>query len=425
MDDILAKGELILDAEQREQLGLDPTESLRVLHRTSHLIALERTGEHGGAAVPWDRDLVLTADVRAFPLADLLSMVHAAGKSGFLLLSHGDHEKTVFLHRGEVVFASSNQRVDRLGECLLRGGKITLEQLHEADKRWSPTTRFGKVLVELGMLTPRDLWNTVKTQVEEIVRSLFAYTAGTVHFWEGEVQPDNIVRLALPTQRLIAEGLKRRDELFKFLALLEDPRTRLSPLPDMDARLSASERTLVRALMGEGTFPTVCRQVGVDPLSGARTVQLLQLVGAVRIDRDEKATGPKSVSEPDPRSHEDDRVRECVYDHVKLLAELAAPIVAVDGAEAVAERLGRILEETAERHTQVLGGLVLGHGGVLDPEQVLGRALRLAGDRVRGVSQALGELVTYLEFELNNHPRIEGAASFLDAVEELRSKIEC
>jgi hypothetical protein len=62
---------------------------------------------------------------------------------------------------------------------------------------------------------------------------------------------------------------------------------------------------------------------------------------------------------------------------------------------------------------------------VLDPEEVLGRAMRLPGDRVRGVGQGLGEIVTYLEFELNNHPRIERADAFLAAVEDLRSKIEC
>ena len=59
-------------------------------------------------------------------------------------------------------------------------------------------------------------------QVEEIVRSLFSYDAGTVLFWEGEVRPDNVVRLSLPTQRLIAEGLRRRDELLKLLAWLEE-----------------------------------------------------------------------------------------------------------------------------------------------------------------------------------------------------------
>ncbi len=422
LDGFPGTGELVLDPEQCAQLDLEPGESLRILYRTAHLITFERSGDKSGMAVPWDRDLVLTGDVRSFPLADLLAMIHSASKSGFLLLSCGDQEKAVYLHRGEVVFAASNQRVDRLGECLLRAGDITLEQLREADQRWDPNTRFGKVLVELGVLTSRDLWNAVKTQVEEIVRSLFAFTTGTVHFWEGEVQPDNVVRLALPTKRLIAQGLKRRDELFKFLAVLEDPRTRLVPVPEMSARLSASDRDFVSATLGGGTFPTVCRDVGVDPLCGARTVQLLQLVGAVRIERNESPAA--GTGETASLGHEDDRVRECVYDHVKLLAELAAPIVAMDGPQALTDRLRPVLEQAAERHAPLLRGLTLGPGGGLDPDEVLARALRLSGDRIRWVSQALGELVAYLEFELNHHPRIEDADTFLAAVEDLRAKIE-
>jgi hypothetical protein len=39
-------------------------------------------------------------------------------------------------------FAASNQRVDRLGECLLRAGVLTLEQLRD-ERRFSPE-RFSK-----------------------------------------------------------------------------------------------------------------------------------------------------------------------------------------------------------------------------------------------------------------------------------------
>ena len=261
-----------------------------------------------------------------------------------------------------------------------------------------------------------------KTQVEEIVRSLFAFTAGTVHFWEGQVQPDNIVRLALPTRRLIDEGLARRDELFKFLALLEDARTRLVVVEGMEGRLSSSERHFVDVMAREGQFPAVCRQVGVDPLSGARTIKLLQLVGAVQLDRDEAAEDLRA--DGDCAKLEEEVLRECVYDHAKLLAELAAPIVAVDGVADFSARLGRIVEEAAVKHPQVLGALQLAPGGLIDPDLVVTRALRLPGDRVRAVRDGLGELVTYVEFELNNHPRIESPDTFLEAVEELRAKIE-
>ena len=47
------------------------------------------------------------------------------------------------MHRGEVVFAASNQGVDRLGECMFRNGILTLEQLRDAEQRWAPSERIG------------------------------------------------------------------------------------------------------------------------------------------------------------------------------------------------------------------------------------------------------------------------------------------
>jgi hypothetical protein len=113
--------------------------------------------------------------VQSFPLADLLSLVHSSGKSGFLTFSNqgstsDNVEKAVYLRRSEVIFAASNQSGDRLGECLMRENWITLEQLRETERLWSPNECFGKVLVERGVMTSREFWNGVKLQVEGIVR---------------------------------------------------------------------------------------------------------------------------------------------------------------------------------------------------------------------------------------------------------------
>ena len=414
--------ELSLTSELREELGLGSGEVTRVLHSGANSLVLERACSDLPVAVPWDRDLVLTADVRAFPLADILSMIHRSGKSGFVYFRREAHEKSVYLHRGEVVFASSNQKPDRIGECMLRSGAITLEQLQDAENSFSPSDRFGKVLVQKGLLTPRGLWDGVKAQVEDIVRSLFAYTAGTVHFWEGEVTPDNVVRLSLPTRRLIAEGLQRRDELFKLLAQAEDPRVKLALGEPQTKDLAANERAFLDAVTRENEFSAVCRSVGLDPLTGARTLQLLCLTGAVRMERTaEPAAAPGGA---EASRNEDDNVRECVTGHVKLLAELVSPIVAVDGASDVAQRIGAVVQETGERYPELLRGATVRDGGVLDPDELAKRALRLRGERVRIVSTALGELVAYVEFELRNHPRIQEPEHYLEAVEGLRAKLE-
>ena len=401
----------------RERLGLSELQSLRVLSSTPRTLLLERTGPDS-TPLPFDRELVLTADVRAFPLADLLQLVHASAKSGFLYFEHGDCAKTVYLHAGEVVFATSNQRVDRLGECLLRSGAITTEQLLEAEQVYKPPAPFGRFLVELGFLSPRELWDGVKAQVEETVRSLFAFGAGTVLFWDGEVRPDNVVRLALPTRRLIAEGLSQRDVLLRFLAQLEDPAVRLRPVDGVARRLGGTERSILEALAEDGSFPAMCRRVGLDPLSGARTVRLLRETRKLTLERMDAREVVLADSASVP---EQQRLRECVRAHVALLCELATPIIAVEGAEALRARLAQVVAESAERHP-LLAGLDFA-GGVLDPEAVCQRALRFPGDRRRAVRAALGELVSYLEFELLNHPRIADAQGYLEDLDKLRAAL--
>jgi len=410
--------EVVLDSEQRRGLGLRDEQSIRVLASTPRVLMLEKT-RPDAVPLPFDRDLVLSADVRAFSLADLLQLVHSAAKSGFLYFEHGECVKTVYLHAGEVVFATSSQRVDRLGQCLLRRGVITVEQQLDADHAFRPPTPYGRFLVELGFLTPRQLWDGVKHQVEEIVRSLFAFGAGHVLFWEGEVRPDNVVRLSLPTHRLIAEGLSQRDDLLAFLAQLEDPRLRLVPEPGAGVRLGGTERSILEALESDGTFPSLCRRVGLDPLSGARTVRLLRETGAVRIGR---VDGPGDAPR-DAAGSGSEKLQEVVRAHVKLMAELAAPIVALEGEAGIRERLGEVVREMSQRHAELLGGLELGPGGVVDPERLIERALRFPGDRFREVRVALGELIAYLEFELMNHPRVDDADEFLEALESLRAQI--
>jgi hypothetical protein len=413
--------ELDVTDDLREQLGLDDSDALRLLQAQGRTILLERVRESDGIAVPWDRDLVLSAGVESFPMADVLAMLHKTKKSGFLLFGFAEHEKSVFLHRGEVVFAASNQDVDRLGSCLFRGGVISLEDLRECEKRWLPNHPLGKILVERGCLTPRELWNGVKFQVEEIVRSLFAYTSGSVHFWEGEIQPDNVVRLALPTRRLISEGLKQRDELLRFLAAVEDPCVRLIADAKGGEGLSGNSKALFETIMGEPNFLKACRKAEIDPLSGARTIQLLRIAGAIQVERDADAAAAGGGA---PKQECQAQLRDILHAHMKLIAELTAPLVSADGPEAVEERMQSLLDDVSGRYPKLLKNLRCGRAGGIDPAEVERRALRISGDRERHVRDALAEVVTYLEFELRNHPKIADAEIFLDALEGLRATLD-
>jgi hypothetical protein len=135
--------------------------------------------------------------------------------------------------------------------------------------------------------------------------------------------------------------------------------------------------------------------------------------------RDEKSF----LGEGDLRIHDEEGIRERVAHHVKLMAELAAPVIAVEGAEPLRQRFGRILEEAAARFPALLGGMMLGPHATLDGERLVERALELGADGESQVAAALGELVAYLEFELKNHPSVPNPDEFLASLEELRAKL--
>jgi hypothetical protein len=404
-----------LAPRERERLGLHPGERLRLLEASPNALVLERVGaagSHPARGMP-----SLRAELRALPLASLLNALHEAERSGLLQYVHREHVKWIYLYRGEVVFAASNQRVDRLGECLLRAGVITLEQLREAEQRHAPPDRFGKALVERGFLTPRELWNGVKYQVEEIVRSLFSMPGGTVWFWEGELQPDNVVRLSLETRRLVAEGIQRSHELAKFLSVLEDPCVRLARTAGFDARLAGSERAIAEAIGSERSFAEVCEALRLDRESAARSVQLLRLVGAVKLLR---LSRPDAARTAELELGDEQELRTRASSLVKLVCELHGRVSEADGDASADERLARVLEDATARFPALLTGVRLAPGGTLDPELLAARASKLPGDREEALTCAIGELVAYLEFEIKNHPRIADPDALLRELGPLR-----
>ena len=74
--------------------------------------------------------------------------------TGILTLVSGGARKALYVKDGRVVFASSNLPNDRLGEILIREGKITVEEYEASIKAISKGKRQGKVLVEMGALSP-------------------------------------------------------------------------------------------------------------------------------------------------------------------------------------------------------------------------------------------------------------------------------
>ena len=70
----------------------------------------------------------LKGQVSELPIAEVLQHLRLSRATGILSLISGGARKALYVKDGRVVFASSNLPNDRLGEILIREGKITVEE---------------------------------------------------------------------------------------------------------------------------------------------------------------------------------------------------------------------------------------------------------------------------------------------------------
>ena len=99
--------------------------------------------------VPEPVSLVMAGSLAKLAVPDVLSLVHAIGVEGELVFTFPDATKKLFLRGGSVVFASSTQLDDRMGEILLAKGHIDRKTFDAASVEcMRDRKKFGRVLVE-------------------------------------------------------------------------------------------------------------------------------------------------------------------------------------------------------------------------------------------------------------------------------------
>ncbi|MFP5248040.1 MAG: DUF4388 domain-containing protein [Thermoanaerobaculia bacterium] len=156
---------------------------------------------------------ILQGDLSKIQLPDVMSFMAMIRENGKLVVRRAQLERMIHWKEGEIVFASSNSPEHSLGQFLLRNGKITQEQYEESKRRVTPQLRHGKLLVQMGAISPKDLWWGVKNQVLEIIYSLFSWKDGEFSFFDTaeELAQERIV-LKINTSSVIMEGIRRLDE---------------------------------------------------------------------------------------------------------------------------------------------------------------------------------------------------------------------
>jgi Domain of unknown function (DUF4388) len=276
------------------------------------------------------------ADLRQTLLLDEVRELQRRRWSGVVALASGDIRKGIYLRRGGFVFAASTVEEDKLGEHLVRTGRISREQFEAAyQASQGPGHRLGQALVETGALAEGDLDALVAEQVRSIALSTFRWTSGEVRYQQVEEPIPSDLALALSTDRLLLEGTRIFPDVARLEASLGDIRRRVrraaqfpfeyASIPGSSAEKMVLEKTGAGAPIKDLlTLPLPRPQV-------VRAVFALLAGGLLEEDEVVAASGPASPSVPSTTTS---ATRTAPPEPVAVAAPPPAPRIATPPAPA-------------------------------------------------------------------------------------------
>jgi len=230
-------------------------------------------------------DIPLKGELKTHNLPGILFHLNRKRATGTLSVSTPDFTKKVYLIKGDAIFASSTYEDDRLGEMLLKAGKISIEQFEKASEVLRATKkRLGAILVELGYLIPKDLFWGVKYQVREIIYSLFQLENGEYEFIEGDVPTQEVITLKMSMGNLIYEGVKKIDNWTRIKKEMPDTEAVLKLSKDpatlfQNIELSPNDKKMLPLIDGKKTIKEIMDNAWINSFEAMKTIFVLLSIG--------------------------------------------------------------------------------------------------------------------------------------------------
>lgn len=327
-----------------------------------------------------DEELRIQGSLSEASFPELLASISRSGETGILNCHDMGRWKAIYFKNGKIVFATSNVQDDRLGEFLLKKGKITVRQFLEASKQIRPGKRLGAVLVDMGIISPDELLLTVHQHVEEIVYSLFDWNRGEYEFVIKDLSAQGPLTLDLNTENVIIEGIRRLDDFTWVFAGVGSMETVLRRSENAEAivyrlELSEDESQILSLVNGRLTVEQI---LGMSYLPNFETLRILY--GFVAAGVLEQGASVDSA-----RSIEHEYELESIVDHYNRNFERVYSFLQEKLGERAGEFADRTMVEVTKQFPSLFYGIELGSAGRVDFDQILTNL----GDKTHEARKAL------------------------------------
>jgi len=222
-------------------------------------------------------------------LADVLQLLALGRKTGCLSVEDGATKGAIHLEFGRITYASVANR-DRLGDMLLRAGRVTREALDAAmvEQERGRGRQLGRILVDSGCVSKVEVERLVRRQVEEAVYYLFTWKQGTFTFSSDHGLPHAALLVSLDAESLLLEGARRVDEwsqvekkIPSFDVIFQRIAARKSG--GGNENLSEDQQLILPLLDGTRTVAAVVDETGLAEFDVGKAIYGLLLAGYAKL----------------------------------------------------------------------------------------------------------------------------------------------
>lgn len=190
--------------------------------------------------------MALKGNLQDFSATQLLHLINLARKTGILAVETPQDQARFYFREGKLIYASLDGQDDRLVSILQRAGKITeeLARTIRARSDIKDDRELGVLLSNAGYVTQKDIVDSVRNHVLEVVYKLFTWPEGTFRFEPSVLPVEGRITVSIDLENVIMEGSRRLREWERLQEELPNLNMALRFTDRPDARLRTINLTV-------------------------------------------------------------------------------------------------------------------------------------------------------------------------------------
>ena len=353
---------------------------------------------------------VMMGEVGGVGLLDLLGLFNQTRRSLRIVVSRGRVERAILLRDGDIGSVASSDPRDRLGEFLVRIGKLTEARLKESlSTAQAGGRKLGQHLVATGVLSSHELWGAIQQQIMEIICDVVAWSEGSYVVFNLPPGFSFPQTPPLPTQALVLEAVRRADEMGLYRAKVPSFDAMVSATGKVPQDAGPTELNALQALTRPTSVRELAQRLQRGEFDATKVVYNLIKQGCLRmVDEGPPAvfgvpvSAPSAAVAPLPQGQvlPTPDLTAVLQVFATALREIDHELFRRNVADAYRRGLNAFLTDPQNAYAAVFAGVALGHDGMPDLGRVGANAEQSAPqDPARSAQDALNELTFFALFQ--------------------------